>query len=194
MTTHNSINLQIPSSSTNRGVVTWSGTVADQILANATPLIDSSGRMTNTNQPAFSVYNGTNIVNTTGDGTNYTILFDTSSLNVGTGYATGTGLFTAPVAGNYLFTYSFFVTTTSVYTAISSFLIINGTNRYKAIPALQNATSNSTYQSFSIFIPLSASDTVGVVFAADTVAGTKNTTISGDSTLRSTTFTGFLLS
>lgn len=57
-----------------------------------------------TSAVAFSAYLNTPTANNvTGDGTAATVVFDTALLNLGTGYAVGTGIFTAPVTGNYLF-------------------------------------------------------------------------------------------
>lgn len=64
---------------------------------------DSSGRVTNASQPLFSVYNNNAIVNVTGDNTIYTIIFDTTDVNQGSVYNAGTGTFTAPITGRYLF-------------------------------------------------------------------------------------------
>jgi hypothetical protein len=50
-------------------------------------------------------YLNTSVTNVTGNGTGYTILFDTVSR--GTGYNTGTGLFTCTVPGTYLIQTSF---------------------------------------------------------------------------------------
>lgn len=52
---------------------------------------------------AFSAYLNTTATNQTGDATFATVVFDTTLLNLGTGYSTSTGTFTAPVTGNYFF-------------------------------------------------------------------------------------------
>lgn len=50
---------------------------------------------------AFNLTAGTDV---TGDGTDYTIIYDTESYDVGSNYSTVTGQFTAPVTGKYFFT------------------------------------------------------------------------------------------
>jgi hypothetical protein len=176
---------------TTNGIVVYNGT---RLVNYAGPTINSAGQANNSTQPAFSAYLSTSIVNTTGDGTNYTILFDTTSLNVGTVYSTGTGLFTAPIAGNYLITYGIEASTSSTYTAGNTYLIVGGSLIYRSF-GTASATTTTTFSSFfSILLPLTASQTVGVVFTASTTAGTKNTTITGSSTNRFCSFSGYLVS
>lgn len=149
---------------------------------------------------AFSAYLTNNITNTTGDTTQYLCVFDTVSLNAGSGFSTLTGLFTAPVAGNYLFTFATRITTTSNISGggnYVNYLVVNGSNLYKLFgnnrPDTGSATCNVAGSVFSIVISLSASDTVGVSYALTTDAGTKNTTITGDATNKPNNFSGTLL-
>lgn len=51
-----------------------------------------------------SAYLSTDITNATGDGTAFNPIMDSTFTNVGTSYNTSTGVFTAPVAGNYMYT------------------------------------------------------------------------------------------
>lgn len=184
---------------TGAGTVSYSGLVfyGNSSIINTTTQIQTFmnlGKYKATGQPAFSAYLTNNITNTTGDATIYTILFDTTSLNVGTCYATGTGLFTAPVAGNYLFTFTIFIQTSSTWNNVfNTYFTVNGAASYKGL--FQTGTQNTAQQmNSSILIPLAANDTVGVQVAASTTAGTKNTTLSGSATARSCTFTGHLVS
>lgn len=58
----------------------------------------------------FKAYPNANLTNVTGDGTQLgPIIFNSTAINVGAGYNTGTGSFTAPVAGTYLFSCSFYM-------------------------------------------------------------------------------------
>lgn len=64
--------------------------------------VDSSGRNTNANQPAFVAYLSSSTGNNvTGDGTVYTLICDTTRFDQNSNYNTGTGTFTAPIAGKY---------------------------------------------------------------------------------------------
>jgi hypothetical protein len=61
--------------------------------------IDSSGRLTTPNQPAFS---GQKVNTFVTGGTQTKITLDSIAFNTGSNYSTGTGRFTAPVAGKYV--------------------------------------------------------------------------------------------
>lgn len=54
----------------------------------------------------FSAFLNASVSNVTGDGTNYPIVLNSTSFNVGSNFNTATGKYTAPVTGKYLFTAS----------------------------------------------------------------------------------------
>lgn len=54
----------------------------------------------------FSAYLSSPQSNLTGDSTNYFIIFNGILINTGGAYNPATGIFTAPVAGNYMFSYA----------------------------------------------------------------------------------------
>lgn len=61
--------------------------------------VDGIGNNTRPQQPFFSAYRSTAVDYTGGA----TVIWDTTLYNIGNGYSTSTGRFTAPVAGVYLF-------------------------------------------------------------------------------------------
>lgn len=61
--------------------------------------IDSTGRVLIPNQPSFRVYGPSGEINTI-------ITFASTEYNTGNHMNAGTGIFTAPIAGRYLFTFS----------------------------------------------------------------------------------------
>jgi hypothetical protein len=88
------------SMSTSTGIVKYDGT---SLVTSSTALIDSSNRMTNTSQPCFSAYSNTGPSNVTGDGTIYTVVYDTEVFDQASNFSSTT--FTAPVTGKYSLTY-----------------------------------------------------------------------------------------
>ena len=77
--------------------------------------IATNGYVLMPKQPAASVYVHTPLSNVTGDGTTYgPVIFDASSFDQASNYGTGTGLFTAPVAGIYR------ITTTVTFTSVGA--------------------------------------------------------------------------
>jgi len=108
--------------------------------------ITSAGYVTTPYQPAFQVY-GTNLTGTT-------YLGGTTALNVGSFFNTSTGIFTAPVAGNYLFSFSLSTSDTN-----SQFINIAKNGSLYAGNMLQYTTAFLT-GSQTLIIPLAANDTV----------------------------------
>jgi len=66
-------------------------------------IMTTAGARTMPLHPAFFAYANATLANVTGDGTNYLVIFDSTRFNQSSSYNTGTGVFTAPVAGRYLF-------------------------------------------------------------------------------------------
>jgi hypothetical protein len=178
MVTKNAIGSNIPielakggtnatSFSTSTGIVKYDGT---SLITSSTALIDSSNRYTNTGQPCFYAYISSDQSNVTGDGTTYTVLFDTASVNVGSCYVTGTGIFTAPVTGKYLFTASLYynglaagnTSMTNQLLATSHFVRFSQLN-----PGAMQA-SGELSQTVSVIIPMTAAETT---YITTTVSG-----------------------
>lgn len=63
----------------------------------------ASGNWLNTSRSCFLAKTTSNQVNVTGDGTVYTVNFETVSFDQGSNYNNATGTFTAPVTGKYMF-------------------------------------------------------------------------------------------
>jgi hypothetical protein len=144
------------------------------------------GETTNRRQPAFLAYNSAADATATGDGTAYTILFDTEVKDQGGDYATGTGTFTAPVAGMYQLNTSVYLTSLEAADVIS--LVIKTSNR----DYLQVANFVAANQSvaLSVFTDMDAGDTAYVSITV--TGGTKNVSVYGEAN-GYTSFSGFLV-
>ena len=142
--------------STSNGVVKFDGT---RLVASSAATYNASNVFNNTAQPCFRAYASTAQNAVTGDGTNYTIQFKTTSFDQASNFD-GTSTFTAPVTGKYFFLVQCDLTGLSTsYTAAS--LLINGgqgANTY-INPAYINISGTLIFNASSI-MSLSATNTV----------------------------------
>ena len=99
------------------GVTTWTWGADNSVTSpTADPFVISQGTALGTNnvmsvatsgeinyplQPAFEAYLTNTVTNATGDGTNYTIIFDTEVFDQGGDFNLAASTFTAPVTGRY---------------------------------------------------------------------------------------------
>jgi hypothetical protein len=174
------------------GIVTYNGT---RLVNYAGPQLSSGGVMTNTTQPAFSAYLNSTQSNIAGDGTLATIIFDTPRFDNTSSYNTSTGIFTAPVAGNYFFTALIFAYTTSVFTECDIFLTKNASTYqlHTQTQGVIGAATTLTTNTMTGIIPLAANDTIKVQMNAYTVANTKNVSMLGLANGAFNAFSGYLL-
>lgn len=126
-------------------------------------VIDSSGRVTKSAQPAFSGYvTGTNSYSTVG-----VVAINNTAINIGSHFDTSTDRFTAPVAGLYMISYGAHSENDSTAKLI---------HIYKNGSALAHGSSysrNNTYQSMSktIVTSLAVDDYIELYLADGTVWG-----------------------
>lgn len=120
-------------------------------------LIDASGRVSTPYQPAFQAKRSNHV---TGSGT---IVFDAVQFNIGNHYNSSNGIFTAPVNGQYLFTFSCLLY--NMGSSSNAHLFVNG--------SAYNMSSFGTYGQFtgsyagqgaSIVASLSTNDQVTINF------------------------------
>jgi len=180
-----------PGSSTDRAIATWNGTGGSALFNNSTVKIDSSGRMTNTTQPAFLAYLSNNVTSVTGDGTVYTIAFDSTLFNRGNNFDTGTATFTAPVTGIYLlgatiYTYNIGSQTGSLMYIVTTSLsyLVSAIN-----PSAVKRSANDFGVSTSVYAAMTAGDTATVT--VDMTGSTKTVNVGGTSA--NTLFWGSLI-
>lgn len=129
--------------------------------------IDSAGRVTMPYQPVFraqrsSVSTSVSVLSTT------TVVFDTTSVNVGNHYNTSTGLFTCPVSGRYIF--SFFGLFHDISNYVYGGIAVNGslaTNSVTAQFHSPQSTGNYEQMTVSNILNLAAGDTVSIMWQAN---------------------------
>ncbi len=180
MATNNSANYNL-SGMTSTGIIKYDGTT---LVSSSTALIDSSNRMTNTSQPLVSAYvSSTDVASVTGDGTVYTLLYDSVITDQNSNYNSGTGVFTAPIAGKYLLFTT--VTLSSLgalhTTAQMNITLVGVTNQFFNInPAAGKDASNLFSITNSTILSMTAAQTAKVTMAVS--GSTKTVGIHGNNT------------
>lgn len=141
--------------------------VATAATSNSLVISTSNGYVTTPNHPAF-LATSSGHSNVTGDGTTYQCVYETAATNISSSYNTSTGLFTAPVAGMYLFTAAIdssgIVLATNTSTR-GSFNKNNGTLYYFQLElASPQVSSGELIFNGSIVVPMALNDTMAVDF------------------------------
>ena len=153
------------------------GTPASGVLTNCTGLPIAGGgtgaataaaAKANFNTSSFTAHLSADTTNSTGDGTQFVIPFNTADTNVGSNFNTGTGIYTAPTTGLYQF-YAI-VAYKSVGAATGGFaeFLVNATDYFifSNDGFLTVASSGNFYINGSLIVQLTAGDTVKVNAAA----------------------------
>jgi hypothetical protein len=159
-------------------------TAGSSVTLNEGLKLDTSGNVIKPNQCFFNAYNATNRLNVTGDGTNYTVLYDVVRINRGGDYVGSVGVFTAPVPGVYYFTYSVIITgMTAAHTRMQLTLVTSNRTyqpMYSNPYAVRELVSGSAFYatSYSFFgVDMDAGDTSYIVL--NVAGGTKVVDING---------------
>lgn len=160
---------------------------------NNTIRASTAGEVTMPLQPCFDAYNSATDADVTGDGTAYTIICNTEVTDQGGDYDNATGIFTAPVAGNYLFTGTVYLEQVGVAHTNAAFrlVITGGTTPYTVLinPSAINIGGDIAFN-ISKIVKLTAAGTAKLTI---TVTGsTKTVDVSGAADGR-TSFSGALI-
>ena len=179
-----------PSNKTNIGVGNITSSDGSITVTNGSASIDLS---TNSLIVAFLMHVANNKVNVTGDGTSYTIDFDSIDYNYGSGASGHT--FTAPVKGIYIF--NWFTNSTGAgvsNTSMSAALVTTSQSTYSQDYVATGTASPFTpfYTNGSSQVLMNIGDTATVIL---TVGGSgKNITVPGGVLTAATSqFSGYLL-
>lgn len=145
----------------------------------------TAGSITKPLQPSFGAYLGASTANNvTGDGTAYTVICDTENFDQQGNYNAGTGTFTCPTTGIYLYTWYVTIQNldaghTSGYNHVSGSVDIRGSmlnvgavrdnnnSCTLSVSALVATTAGNTVNSKITVGPNTATKTVGVVGGVD---------------------------
>jgi len=132
----------------------------------------STGQLGSQASPAsvsFSAYKSAATTNVTGDGTDYTVIFDQTIYNVGSAYNTSTGIFTAPSTGIYEFNFAVFLSSIAAgHTAMTMFIQTTSANfSGPLINPEVVAVSGSFATTMSVGVSMTQGDTARVVVAVD---------------------------
>jgi hypothetical protein len=159
------------------------------VATNTAVQIDTSGRINYPLQSAFSAFVSTtgNVLNITGDGTAFTIIFDTVSFDQASNYNSSTGIFTAPINGIYYFIGSVLISTIATGCnigyldirtsgATSQIFRLCKLNPFNAAVQTGGGAPSEVLQG-GVYIQLVKNDTVKVVIT--TAGSTKTTGLQG---------------
>jgi hypothetical protein len=142
-------------------------------------------------QSAFFAYLAGTASNVTGDGTTYTIAFDSELYDQNSDFNTGTSTFTAPVTGKYLMTGFLYFTDFSVAMtqAYLNLVTTGGTYQLLTVNPFTMAGNGILNLTWCITVPMTATNTATVNITV--VSGTKIVDIVGGAT--ATSWQGTLL-
>lgn len=153
------------------------------VVINSGPSIATTGYLTNTTQPSFCANVATSVTNVTGDATVYTVKFDEVIFNqVGGSYATGTGIYTLPASGVYVFQATVLFSGIAAGQTTGQLNLVTGSgyniNMGYVNPVVSAAAGGYLQVTGAIVLKLSASDTAYVT--ATVTGGSKVVGILGN--------------
>lgn len=143
----------------------------------------TAGEINKPLQPAFLAYLNTTVTDVTGDGTVYTIIYDTEVYDQNSDFNLATSTFTAPVTGRYQFNFVSRLqggSLNSMTAAVARMVFSNLTYRASMFNFISGTPYAGAVCTISILIDMDSADTLTVtVNATDT--GGKITDVSGAS-------------
>lgn len=142
--------------------------------------------------PAFLASLGNIVINSTGDGTAYTMIFNTEHTDITSNYNNATGIFTCSETGLYRFEYNINYSSNSGGTNIFSYIVVNGIQygtdvlpAYSRLHDFMGLNEDITVKG-SCICQLAATQTAYIVIISS--GGAKDSVIMG---IRGTNFSGY---
>lgn len=119
---------------------------------------------------AFLAYLETSVLNVTGDGTEYTVIFDTEVFDIGADFNLGTSVFTAPITGKYhIDVAGSLIGGTVMSTVICRITTSNRVYRF-TLPTNAGVTSTASAPG-SVLADMDANDTLTITLQATDTGG-----------------------
>lgn len=144
---------------TSTGIVKYDGT---SLVTSSTATIDASNIMTNTAQPGFLAYLNTTVNNVTGDGTNFSIIFDTEVFDQAGNFDLATSIYTSPVTAKHRFDINGQVANgTSIAGGTANWFINTSNNIFKYNQVLAAGATRSVGMG-SVFCDMDIGDTANM--------------------------------
>lgn len=132
-------------------------------------VVADGGIITQATQPSFNVTNSAGQTNVTGDGTNYTVVFNTETFDQNADF--GSNTFTAPVTGRYLLTCLITIQSLEAASTQCFVRIVTSNRSYVAQEVRDYLASDRYTGSIAVVADMDASDTATVTTQVD--GGTK---------------------
>jgi hypothetical protein len=168
----------------------WVISVGTDITTSPVLIAYTGGQISKPLEPSFSAYLSTTQSNVTGDTTLYTVVCDTVVYDQNSNYTSGSGTFTAPITGKYLFIAK--PSLNSLTTAVTNIIIQLTTTSTNYRQTLSEAVGTiTTYRlPFSTIAVMTAGDTA--IFQVEVDGTTKTIGLTGGAA-STTIFQGNLL-
>ena len=187
-----SCNFRISKSSTSLNIASEEGIAAGSVATFQNDLIiDKAGYVNKPLQPAFCAYNSATDQDVTGDGTTYTLIYDTELYDQNSDYNNGTGTFTAPIGGKFLFTITTTLLSVNGFGLTTMNLVTSDdTIRFNYVNVSSSTSSNAHAISGSTVVDMDSADTA--IIQINVSGGTKTVDVEGSGGTKSL-FSGTML-